>query len=1356
MKKIILFILCYFTMIVYTSAQVWKVDQLTAEIESGVDKVNNKARAKDIDGALNDLNKLNTDLRNSLPEFPDWYKAAREKERDYNFRVNAELAPQFEVQYWRTMLQKVEQNKKGLNEAFRGIEAMKTLDSQDLAWSYLKTIYNAGKAIKDVVENAATGSLGSLFFNTKEGMDQFIEDYKNIENAALQGLETEQQEQELKLMISKAKAAERNYKRIEEKISNGFTIVESFTANVDRLRQTTEKLSQQAQYKIDWNDSRYNFYGDNYLQRIEQEKGRLESSYINWSTFKNTYLSIGNKAKQERSAVLAAIQKTDDVAVKQAKADDVEVAYEEYSKMAFETFREVEQQYGTTITEKINLNYQIEGFKPVPYPTGQNIESGFSASALRISSVQAEADVQEFINLVHAEVNGINELVNRKQMETAVNRLNVLNRRFDKELGFSFAENYRKAREDNPNFTVQINAQLSGSFNGAYWENSLKQNAARLNDLRDRYYATPKSNARRYWEITYALCKSAYDLAQLKPDVAKELKESGKKAAWDKFEEGTNGIEDDFKKIKKAFEMEYNTPENKAAIEALMKKVANTANALEGLASYMKVNEEEATRFYALVDRFNSIKKEIESGPNKRISADDARYNFDETTFYKRAEQFVNEFKDETLSWTEFDQKLNQLNIEAEQQKEEVIKNIKASDDLESKKQQAINTETNDWDYYNSWAIKEHGECFELNKQAQNDTGINAFAGAEETPQNNTVGADPFAGSPAENNTSKQGSNSLSTPEYSWNGQSYLNQIKNLANQFKQDGTDYYVLKNKIENVNRNAEQAKDQIFQKIQNSGAADSFEKGEQLEADFNEFYDLSFDILDDSYRFDQNKPVVEIGNTKQNSGHIDRQTQSGTSTVPTPPGNRIKNVYFHGLWTDTRENTRFMLSLTQKGNSVKIDNVGTGKITDGVLKYSGQQWDGTSVYYEYRLKGDGYTIERLSRNYGKENSVKYIFKASKKSAGEFVYSDNDNDGVVNRFDNCPNTPDGLTVDNGGVDLMGCPTRQRQTAANNPSVSHPTTETLSDTNNPFAGSSAESSSSTNSGSTSNPFAGSPAKKKSSINSGSTSNPFAGASTQTNTSTKILPQTSTVSNTSPVSPPGLVGTASNNGNGKGSYCTLDIKKLRNTDILEFYRLSGKMEKVEVIWRTSGGSWQTQYTGPRTKFTVSEFIKDISDYITHLIFTVNAHHNSSYTATACKIEVWHLPAGGSIPSRPQTPMANLGDEKLMNNFNELISKADEAFNRKYWNESQGTRASSNPKQESLDLLRKAELLIAQQKDVLKQYSMVLKLAGKYADYAKRVFANSAKVEFIEAAGKMLAQYGNKANSTGTEKAKAFD
>ncbi len=100
-------------------------------------------------------------------------------------------------------------------------------------------------------------------------------------------------------------------------------------------------------------------------------------------------------------------------------------------------------------------------------------------------------------------------------------------------------------------------------------------------------------------------------------------------------------------------------------------------------------------------------------------------------------------------------------------------------------------------------------------------------------------------------------------------------------------------------------------------------------------------------------------------------------------------------------------------------------------------------------------------------------------------------------------------------------------------------------------------------------------------------------------------------------------------------------------------------------------------------------------------------------------------------------------------FNVLLNKAADAFNKKYWKEEQGQRASSNPKQESLNYLKRAQQLIDKQAHIEARYSMVYRLLEAYSEYAKRVFANTAKVDFINAAGSLVSRYGGKVSSVTT-------
>ncbi|WP_172594525.1 FecR domain-containing protein [Mariniphaga sediminis] len=531
-----------------------------------------------------------------------------------------------------------------------------------------------------------------------------------------------------------------------------------------------------------------------------------------------------------------------------------------------------------------------------------------------------------------------------------------------------------------------------------------------------------------------------------------------------------------------------------------------------------------------------------------------------------------------------------------------------------------------------------------------------------------------------------------SSPEYSWNKQNWLNQINGLGRDFKAGNFDYVTLKQKIENVNDKAESEKNKVYQNIQNSGANDAFERGVKLDEEFEDFYNLSIDVLDECY-------TVSKKNEKATAGDAQiEQTKTTSETV---------------------------------NNTVQIfAGVETGQQTE------------------------------------------------------------------NKINN--------------------------TIQNNTSGS------------------------------------------------ATQNNFAAA--------------------------GFIGMAENNGNGNGKYCSVEISKLNKTDNIIFNVISGELKKVEIIWRTSGGSWRTQYEGTKTEFNAEEFLKDVPDFITHFNFTVNAHHNSSYLPNACKAEVWCLAPGQSIPARPSnqnqqtasvqkqnttpaTPSKNtsgkpekvsnavnkmpktgssqmaripvyklMENEKLVfkqtggtflkfwvrwsgksfsevlfedtkqivystaelmakrpekamfldfqvnqysdvhcymegwvlpggvpipadwniaensnstagagsasNNFYDLIKQADEAFNRKYWNESGGVRASSNPKQESLDLLRKCEPIIARENNFSTKYEMIKTLSGKYSEYAKRVFAFSAKSDFIELSGRLLSKYGSQVNSEKDSKLKS--
>lgn len=1146
MKQTALIILISLSFISISNAQVWRVDKFISEIESGVNQVNSIAREKDMANALAELDKVNNLIRFS--EFDTWYQDARKENGNYKFQISTELGPQFNVLYWGDMLQKVDKNKKLLNEALAGIEYDKSLDDQDKAWVYLKSIYNSAKSIKDIVVSFVKKEYGGAFFNTKEGIDQFIEDWKKIEDADLQKLNTAAKEQYIKLMISKAKKMERNFLEIENKVRQGFGTVNNFNTKINELRTTASKLDKLPRYSINFNDPKYKFDGSLFLERIKTEGSMLIKGSVDWVYFDKIFMEVTNKALQNKKKVLVEIQKSDDESMRNAKIDEVNDAYESFVREASMNYKSLEKKFAKeSKSEKLNVNQKLEGFERAKFPNGQNSGPGSSGDQIRLSSVKAEADIQKFINHIHAEVGKVNELANRKQMGDAIDRLNDLNRTIEKEIGFYFEKNYRLARENNPDFIVKIQAQLSGQFKSANWESSLNKTKNQLLELTNQYYAIPKSNARVYWERAYSICKTIYDITQFPDGVKDEYKEKGAQEAWNKLDELKDGIKEDIKKIESAFDLEEEIPVDKTNVEALIKKSKGAIKALESIISYMKVNEEEAFRFYSLINQLEKIKKEVESGPNKKLNNDDNRYDFDNSDFYKRLSKLEKEFKNGEINWKEFDSNWKNLNREAEDQKDQVLRNIKASDDLSSEKKRLIDMETKEWEDYYNYAVQQHSLCFEISKEFPN---------------------------------------------------------ANVPNQ------------------------ADKKLFEGSTISSHIEATEK---------------YDNNESTEDYESSKPKGYVGSILNNG--------NGTGTYYSLDVNKLS--------------AKDVLQL---------------KVKSGKLQYIQVIWRNN--------KGVWFT--------------KYQGNRTKFEAGEFI---NTKDSDITHL---------IFVVNSNHNHF----KQGEAACALDILHFPDMET---------------------------------NQEEKFSKSANSNP---KKSETSLS-KIEPQ-------------GLIGKTSSNGKGQGATFSIDIRRLNEKDILEVHIVSGTFVNISVSYLVNqNGNYSNKsiYFGRKLRFVVGELVRLLPNDKGSVSFILNTEDSRFIQKIdPCVAEIWHLSANGKIPDKNQIGNSSAKQQTASGNqinetnqmiaphnkeasisFDALIKKANESFNKPYWEENrsqQKTSSPTNPKQEALNILRQAEPLINQQFHLKLKYQMVVDLVKTHSSFAKRVNVDKAKEDFIKTAAGVLNKYGN--------------
>jgi len=102
-----------------------------------------------------------------------------------------------------------------------------------------------------------------------------------------------------------------------------------------------------------------------------------------------------------------------------------------------------------------------------------------------------------------------------------------------------------------------------------------------------------------------------------------------------------------------------------------------------------------------------------------------------------------------------------------------------------------------------------------------------------------------------------------------------------------------------------------------------------------------------------------------------------------------------------------------------------------------------------------------------------------------------------------------------------------------------------------------------------------------------------------------------------------------------GRYCTADLTKLNDNDIIEIRITSGTLKFVHVHLRNSSGIWISKYDGMNTRFTVKELITNQRNLYTHLVFNVNAKHEK-YLPVACYADVWLISATATNSQTQQT------------------------------------------------------------------------------------------------------------------------
>lgn len=306
---------CLFLLLFCTGsfAQGATIADFVSHVRSETEQVNTLVSIGQLKKAVDRLNDLNRYIEHKVNfELEDQLVKAKQDNPVFKLDLNLDLRRELTSAYWQDKYDRTKRAYQNSLEAMNGLSSMRTLDKQDVAWSYLKTVYNGVKTIKDVVASYGKQEYWGALKNAKEGMDGFIENYKQIEEAHLQGLKTDLREVEMKGLAGRAQ-------RSMDKIEPILSYMKANAEEGDRFKKLLAKANGISDdirggkvIKLAFGDPKYTWNSGPFQKEVEQSCKDVKAAYISCDDFKKGFQQTKGEAKQDWQKITNSIKASND------------------------------------------------------------------------------------------------------------------------------------------------------------------------------------------------------------------------------------------------------------------------------------------------------------------------------------------------------------------------------------------------------------------------------------------------------------------------------------------------------------------------------------------------------------------------------------------------------------------------------------------------------------------------------------------------------------------------------------------------------------------------------------------------------------------------------------------------------------------------------------------------------------------------------------------------------------------------------------------------------------------------------------------------------------------------------------
>lgn len=290
------------------------VNDAVNSINWKVESLHQLAAQKKIYNAVDKLDEINKEINKEITwgTFDEKYKEAKMADPGFTFNIKSDLPRELNPQFWADYELRCDRIMSNQKVSIDGIAAMVKLNKFDRAMAYSAQLKTTYETFQNAAENLGTANLPKFAYDLYGNMNDFIENYKKIEEAELEGINIRVFEVEFNRMTSRARHSQDLYNEYKRYIKSSSIVINDFDANIKYINKLKTNAASGPLAKLSYADDKYNWNYGPFQKEVKESAFDFENYDVKCEAYKSDFVKIKQSARNDWKRVQENIFASDD------------------------------------------------------------------------------------------------------------------------------------------------------------------------------------------------------------------------------------------------------------------------------------------------------------------------------------------------------------------------------------------------------------------------------------------------------------------------------------------------------------------------------------------------------------------------------------------------------------------------------------------------------------------------------------------------------------------------------------------------------------------------------------------------------------------------------------------------------------------------------------------------------------------------------------------------------------------------------------------------------------------------------------------------------------------------------------